>query len=234
MAAKFKILIIEDEYFTWRQLSKSVQELGYEVLGNGVDLEANLDLLHTGKPDLVLLDINLGVDHTNGLHIGEYLSKNADTPFIYVTAYETDEITQRAISTQPSSYLTKPFKPIELKVAIELALISQNTNNKNDTLIIRDNDFYVHVPIRDIKFMESEGNYLKLFTIKKTYRYRQTIKGILASLPATLFMQTHRAFIINVNYVTKFNNDELAIGAHLIPISEKFRDEVLKTLRARS
>ena len=43
-------------------------------------------------------------------------------PIIYLTAYATQEVMNRAKGTEPSAYLTKPFDEDELVAAIKAAL----------------------------------------------------------------------------------------------------------------
>ncbi len=56
---------------------------------------------------------------------------------------------------------------------------------------------------------------------------RETIHEALEKLPAN-FIQTHKFFIVNKENILSFTSNELTIGKEKIPISETYKNEVLK------
>jgi DNA-binding LytR/AlgR family response regulator len=59
---------------------------------------------------------------------------------------------------------------------------------------------------------------------------RSTIKNIISELSNSLFIQTHRAYIVNKTKIEKFNNKSLMIGDTTIPISENYLENIKQTL----
>jgi DNA-binding LytR/AlgR family response regulator len=126
------------------------------------------------------------------------------------------------VATSPYSYLTKPFKNSDLVASVELAIIKSIKEDKpKPTILVKDGEYKVALPIEDINYITSEGNYLVFNTDKKTYKYRSTIEQILKVLPSVSFVQIHRAYIVNKNKVEKFNTKSVVVGNEEIPLSKK-------------
>src|SRR5690606_42125906 len=129
---------------------KYLNETQYEVLEAKNATEAK-NLLKKEKIELVILDINLRTDNENGIQLAETINEKYFTPFIFLTAYETSEMIQKAISTRPSSYLTKPFKRIDLISSIEIALNQSAQFKQKPYIIVRDEDYHTKLQFDDIE-----------------------------------------------------------------------------------
>jgi len=217
-----KILLVEDDFLNRRLAKKILIAYGYQVLEAKHAQEA-LDTLKNESVDLIILDIHLGEQALNGISLGHEIKHTYQFPLIYLTAYETPEIIAQAMATTPYSYLTKPFKHIDLINAVQIALTqAAKTAVKKVFLQVKDGSFNLSLHIDEIGHIESDGNYLLLHAGAKIYRYRSTISKILQSLPSS-FVQTHRAFIININKVEKFSSKSIIINQKEIPISANYK-----------
>ena len=123
-----KILIVEDEFAVAEETAKMIEYLGYSVAGVTPSGEEAVTLALAHTPDLILMDIRLN-GAMDGIEAAEQISKKADIPIIYLTAYSDEETLQRAKKTQPSGYLLKPFRMHELNVLIDITLY-KNTMKK--------------------------------------------------------------------------------------------------------
>jgi len=216
------ILLVEDDFLNRRLTKKILQENGYQVLESKNADEA-ISTLNSEFVDLAILDINLGENEMDGITLGQLIYNKQKVPFIYLTAYENSVIINEALVTSPYSYLTKPFKNSDLIASIELAIIkSANDSVPKPTILVKDGEYKVELQLDDINFIESEGNYLIINTNTKSYKCRSTILQIKNELPSNKFKQTHRAFIINVDKIQKYNNNNLIINNYEIPISKKY------------
>ena len=141
MTKALNILLVEDEFMTRRLLKKKLAELGHNVVGEADNSDDALDILDAHQVDLAILDINLGEDSKDGIWLGEHIRFNQNIPFVYLTAYETADIVDRALNTQPHAYLTKPFNDLGLKTTLAIAA-QQHTNNKKkervEQLLLKD------------------------------------------------------------------------------------------------
>ena len=215
------ILVVEDDFLNRRLSKKILQENGYQVL-EAKNADEAMAILNKELVDLAILDINLGDGEIDGISLGQLLQNKQRVPFIYLTAYENAKIISEAVATSPYSYLTKPFKNSDLIAAVELAIIkSVNEDRPKPTILVKDGEYKVALPMEDINYIESEGNYLLFHTDKKMYKSRSTLSQILDLLPTTKFIQTHRAFVVNKDKIQKYNSKSVVVGNAEIPLSKK-------------
>lgn len=216
-----KILLIEDDFLNRRVTKKILLEKEY-LVSECKNVSEAIEALKCETVDLAIIDINLGDEEQGGVSLGHYIKDNYDLPFIYLTAYDNDEIIKNAIATVPSSYLTKPFKSIDLITSVEIALRQYTKKVSQHFVTVKDGEYNVELLAEDIDYIESEGNYLMLFAGNKTYKCRSTMKEIMDKLPGNMFLQTHRAFAVNKSKVEKFSLKSLVVKDKTIPISKRF------------
>ena len=110
-------IIVEDELIIADHLSQilsSIKVNVIEIIDDLADAEKSL----AKSPDFYFLDIRLS-NNQNGIELGEKLNQ-LNIPFIYITANNELEVLKKAIATQPTSYITKPFKERDVIAAVEL------------------------------------------------------------------------------------------------------------------
>jgi PAS domain S-box-containing protein len=116
---KAKILIVEDEAITAKDIHDRLQDLNYApaMAPSGEQAIKQADAI---KPDLVLMDIILkGMD---GIEAAELMRDRFDIPVIDFTAYIDEERLEKTKGTEPFGYIIKPFGDSELRPTIEIAL----------------------------------------------------------------------------------------------------------------
>jgi len=244
MKEAVKILVVEDEYITAKTLSSFLESTGYHVVGCAMDVQEALSYLQTEEIDCVLLDINLN-DERDGVWIANHIKENYNIPFIFLTAYTDKGTISRAIESSPYGFLAKPFQKVELFSAIEIAFhkhneltllknhVSVDTEEKLKTVFLKNVDKFDKVLITDICFIETQKNYLQIHTDTMVYKHRATLKDFIEILPATTFIKTHRAFLINKSkiYSVDKSNHLLRILKSNIPVSKAFRQEVYTEIK---
>ena len=223
MSTKEKtILLVEDDFLNRRLSKKTLIENGYIVL-EAKNAKETIEILKKETVDVAVLDINLGENEQNGITLGQQIKDQYSIPFIYLTAYENPEIINEAILTSPYSYLTKPFKNIDLIASIEIAAKQSALKTKQSPkILVKDQEYNVEISTEDINFIESEGNYILFHTDCKIYKTRSTIKNIMEILSESTFIQTHRAYVVNKTKIEKFNIKSLVIKNVTIPVSKSY------------
>ncbi len=115
-----KILIIEDDKTILEGITDTLQFHGYEALtaANG---RQGLELLHSQKPDLVILDIMLP-DH-DGFEICKRIRQdNRRLPIIMLTARSQESDKLLGFELGADDYVTKPFSLKELIARVKAVL----------------------------------------------------------------------------------------------------------------
>jgi PAS domain S-box-containing protein len=141
---KAKILIVEDETIVARDIRKSVEQMGYLVCAVASSGEEAVQKADETRPDLVLMDIVLKGD-MDGIKAAEQINALFKTPIVYLTAYDDEDILQRAKITTPYGYIIKPFNDRELRIAIEVALYKNQVEIK-----IRKTEFWLAAVLRSV------------------------------------------------------------------------------------
>ncbi len=118
---KSRLLIVEDESIIARDLSASLESMGYEVVGIEVSGRGAIESVSQKRPDLVLMDIELQ-ENMDGIEAASHIRADFNIPIIYLTAYADDKMLERARLTGPFGYLIKPFDDRELHFSIQMAL----------------------------------------------------------------------------------------------------------------
>lgn len=123
------ILIVEDESIVALELSGYVETLGFRVAGIASSADQAYKILKMYEIDLILMDIYIK-GKVDGISCAKEIKKSKVIPLIYISAFSDDETLQRAIETDPSSYLIKPLNRMELKVAMRIAI-----KNSSDSFV---------------------------------------------------------------------------------------------------
>jgi len=116
-----KILVVEDESITAKDIQETLKGYGYDVPAAVLSGEGAIEKAGQLQPDLVLMDIMLKGD-VDGIEAAEQIRRRFDIPIVYLTAYTNNEIIKRAKITEPFGYIIKPFEDRELHTNIEMAL----------------------------------------------------------------------------------------------------------------
>lgn len=120
MAGK-RILIVEDEIITAKDIKECLQDNGYAVLSIASSGEEALKKVEGENPDLVLMDIMLKGE-MDGIETARQIRSISNIPVVYLTAFSDKNILKRAKITEPFGYILKPFNERELYINIEIAL----------------------------------------------------------------------------------------------------------------
>ncbi len=117
-----KILLVEDHEEIWDFLSRRLKRRGYEVI-LAHDGEAGVQQARAGRPDVILLDMNLPV--LDGWSAARALKAGADTraiPIIALTAHAMSGDRDKAIQAGCDDYHPKPVDFSKLLSQISAAL----------------------------------------------------------------------------------------------------------------
>uniref|UniRef100_UPI0035ADF0CD two-component system response regulator n=1 Tax=Hylemonella sp. TaxID=2066020 RepID=UPI0035ADF0CD len=118
---RVRVQIVEDEAIVAYDLRQSLESLGYSVTGIASSEAQAIELADRERPDLVLMDINLGRGG-DGTRAAREVSHRLKLPVIYLTAYAGEDILQKAIEAAPYGYVLKPVQMMELNATLRAAL----------------------------------------------------------------------------------------------------------------
>jgi response regulator NasT len=115
-----RVVVAEDETLIRLDLTETLTELGYEVVGEAGDGERAVALAEGLRPDLVILDVKMPV--LDGISAAQRIAGQRIAPVVILTAFSQRELVERARDAGAMAYLVKPFSSSELLPAIEMAM----------------------------------------------------------------------------------------------------------------
>jgi len=158
------------------------------------------------RPDVVFLDIAMpGLD---GLDVARRLgTPDARPVVVFVTAY--DEHALAAFRVHAADYVLKPVDRERMRDAVEHARRSAGRAARPapaegaPRFAVRDGRRAHFVPVADILWVESFGNYARLHTAAARFIHRATMEAIAAQLAPHGFVRIHRTAIVNAARVVR-------------------------------
>ena len=118
--ARSRVVIAEDEALIRLDLKETLDELGYEVVGEAGDGEHAVALARELRPDLVILDVKMPV--LDGISAAQRIAAAGIAPVVILTAFSQRDLVERARDAGAMAYLVKPFSSTDLMPAIEMAI----------------------------------------------------------------------------------------------------------------
>lgn len=247
MKKNIRILIVEDEFVTLDLLRDYLEESGYVLSGDAMSAAEAIAVLDQGDTDFAMLDINIK-GNKDGIWLAEQINQKYQIPFAFLTAFSDASTVEAAAKTQPYGYLVKPFTQADVFTTIEIALNNHNERKSgqhlpesptapapemqlHDPIFIKDELGFKKVLIKDILYIQAYKNYLELQVAGSRQIIRSTLLDFQKVLPQDHFLQTHRSYIINTNYLEKIGGNFVQIGATEIPVSRGFKESVFNRLR---
>lgn len=119
MDEPLRVVVAEDEGLIRMDVVATLQEAGYEVVGEATDGEEAIRLATELEPDLLVMDIKM--PKMDGISAAEKISV-LKIPVVLLTAFSQADLVARAAEAGAMAYVTKPFKPTDLLPAIQIAL----------------------------------------------------------------------------------------------------------------
>ncbi|MFE1645865.1 response regulator transcription factor [Microbacterium sp. P01] len=119
-------VIVEDDPDIRHLLAEVLESAGFSTVsvGNGID---GVRAVLTYKPLITTLDVNMpGID---GFEAARRIRAESDTYIIMLTGSESEADVVLALGNGADEYLTKPFRPRELRARIDAALRRQRRSN---------------------------------------------------------------------------------------------------------
>lgn len=108
-------------------------------------------------------------------------------------------------------------------------LMEEKEALKTEFITIRADRTNHQVKLEEIIYLESLSDYVKIHTTEQSLTTRETISSFEESLPET-FIRIHRSYIVNQDYVHKFNTTSVTVNESELPISRTYKSQALSTL----
>ena len=228
-------IIVDDEPMARDVIRRYVEQTPMLVLqgefGNAIDASI---FLHDHPVDMMFLDIQM--PQLTGTEFVRSLRRAPKV--IFTTAHK--EYAYEGFELDVTDYLLKPVRFDRFLKAVSKALPQKSSQDTNVTALTEDaatapSFIYLRVErkmvkllLDDVLYIESDKDYVKLFTGKGFVITRQTIASVEAMLPASQFVRIHRSYIVSLDKIKSFTNESVEVGNKELPIGKLYRNGFMK------
>lgn len=153
MNEALKILVVEDESITAKDLSEILEGFGHSVVAISSSADDAVWQMKLHAPDLVLTDIVLK-GATDGITLGRMIREEFDTAIIFITSHADQVTVKRASAVRPNGYIVKPFSPDGIGAAVATAMANYVKEHSNVDLASLDNNRPVGLSLQCIEHID--------------------------------------------------------------------------------
>lgn len=227
------IYIVEDMGVTRAALISVLQHDGFNIVGFSTKAEKAWLEIKELNVAVVLIDVNLE-GTKDGIWLAQNIKQSLNCAIIFLTAYGSNAILERIQKTEPDAYIMKPFNNPTLLYAVATAC--QNLHKKNNEtttksdlpLMIKSRIGKVKVYKSDLIYLQSDGNYVNLFTTSENHSIRGKLDEVISFLDYKNIYRIHRRYAVNFTQVASYNAKNIVVSnGEELPFSKSFDFEVL-------
>jgi DNA-binding LytR/AlgR family response regulator len=226
-----KCVAIDDEPLAVKKIAGYIGKIPFlELVAECRSASEAMSILSENDIQLLFIDINM--PDISGM---DFVKSLANKPYIvFTTAYS--EYAVEGFQVEAVDYLLKPISFSNfLKAANKVKnLIDLSSNSQKESLRATANHLFVkseykliRIELDDIKYIESQHEYIKIFLINSNPVMTQvSLKSIDEQLPSDRFMQVHRSFIVNLARVSVIERNRIVFDDKIyIPVSEQYKEK---------
>ncbi|WP_412468091.1 LytR/AlgR family response regulator transcription factor [Pedobacter sp. KLB.chiD] len=237
---KYSCLIVDDNEIERDAIEMHLKKIPsldiIAVCTNGIEAS---QILSTTSADIVFSDIDM--PELSGMDLLKSLKKQP--LFIFITSFS--EYAAESFNLDALDFIVKPatferilkatnkaIEYIELRKQVDkLPEENLNTDDKTDEdyFFFRETKGITKLKYNDVIYIESMGDFSKLFTRNNKHIILVSLKNLEKQLPSKIFSRVHKQYIINVNHIVTLTNHEIHLEHNfLVPISAANRQELLE------
>ncbi|SEN84578.1 two component transcriptional regulator, LytTR family [Mesobacillus persicus] len=215
MNSKIKVAIAEGHPGAKECFATFIEPLeSFEIVGFADNGESLLDLNSKLKPDIIIADMNMTLIIGKEA-IAACLVVNPHLKFIFTSAHS--EYAVHAFDLNAVDYVIKPIKKERLYIALEkakMAISKQNLAGKKKILTLQINRDSHFIHFSKIIYIEKANRKTIVHTLDKKYETNESLDSISKRLNSDFF-RTHRAFIVNLYYISQITTEGEGYLAYL-------------------
>lgn len=256
-----RVLIADDEPLPRERVRELVRmHAPNAVIREAGDGDAAVDVIRAWAPQLVFLDIQM--PGRDGFAVLESIGLGAMPATVFVTAYDAHAL--KAFEAAAVDYLLKPFDDTRfakswqraVKAHAQGALVNEAqrlsallaavtggsvpAESYVERVLVKDGERTYPVLLKEVRWMQSEGNYVDLFTATGKHTLRETLTHLESRIDPARFVRIHRRIIVALDQIKElqpwFAGDQVMIlkDGTKLRVSRTRREAVTARLEGRS
>lgn len=202
-----KAIIVDDEALARREMRRLLKDHDWvEIVGDAANIEEAFERTRQLNPELIFLDIQMP-----GGSGFDLLARLEEPPqVIFTTAYDQHAV--RAFEVSALDYLLKPIEPERLAAALNKVRSAVKPSEVLGRVFVRDGSRCWFIPLREVRLISAEGNYLKLTWGTLQPLLARPLTVLEQRLDPGLFFRANRSQIINLDFIEAV---EVGVGGRL-------------------
>lgn len=222
---KIKSLIIDDEPRAHKILENYIEKTAaLELSGNCYNAVEAVAILKEHPVDLIFLDITM--PEVDGFAFLRMLER---PPFVIFTTAHS-EFALESYEYNAVDYLKKPIPYERFLKAIEKLTEwkekGMSLSPVKEFIEVKVDGTNKEVALAQILYIQSMGNYIKIFFEDKAIVTQVTTKEFEDILPKSLFIRIHKSYIVSKSKITTMMDEELVVGNIKLPVGKTFKKYV--------
>lgn len=219
--------IVDDEAFAIQHMEMLVQKVPFlELKGSFSDPHEALIDLQQHPVDLIFLDIEMPNYSLNGIEFIQILGHQPK--YVLTTAYS--QYALQSYELDVVDFLHKPFSFDRFLKAVQKTklLVDKTASSENDLLMyVKSEGKLQAVTFEEICYIESERNYISIFTDSDRIVSYLSLGELEAQLPAGLFSRIHKSYIIANHKVATIDKESVLVkrqnNLKELPLGEAYK-----------
>lgn len=235
----YRCLIVDDNEIERDAIEMHIKKIPFleiiSVCNTGIEAA---EVISNTQIDIVFSDIDM--PELSGTALLKSI-KNSPL-FIFITShseYAVESFDLDAIDfiVKPASFerilksANKAIEYIELKKNVSTEQIKEAKINTDtdDFFFFRETKGITKLKYSDVIYIESMGDFSKLFTSNDKHVILVSLKNLEKQLPSTIFSRIHKQYIINITHIVTLTNHEVHLDHNfVVPISAANRQDLLE------
>ncbi|MES2389344.1 MAG: LytTR family DNA-binding domain-containing protein [Bacteroidota bacterium] len=236
---RYKCLIAEDNPMERDVLEELLNQTGtVDIAGICSDGLEAYNILISTEVDIVFSDIDM--PKMNGFSLVKSLVRQP--VFVFTTSHP--DYAAESYNLDVADFIVKPVtiervlralhKATALLKAKSPAADRDETVTEAASIFIRTGEMLLKIALRDMVYLESEGNSTKIFTVSgESYSTLVSSKNLALQLPHNYMLRTHRGFMVNPQHIKGIGPASILMrNNRQVPLSERYRQEVADAMQA--
>ena len=218
--ASIKCLVVDDEELARTLIATYIEKLDFlELVGTAENPLEAMKIMKEQQVDLLFLDIQM--PELKGTVFAKTV--NANTKIIFTSAYS--EYALEGFELNALDYLLKPIT-FERFLSSLNKFESVTVKDVEEAMTIKSGYDLHKVKFADIKYIESDSEYVNYHTTGKKIMSNQSLKALENILPKSMFIRVHRSYIVNKKFVTGLKGRDILLSDEVIPVSDSYFEAV--------
>jgi two-component system response regulator LytT len=212
-------IIIDDDEMIRIDLEKKINSKPMlKLIGTFSSPLDAVEIITKNKIDLIFLDIMM--PEMTGMQFLKSLSSN-HPQIIFITSDK--QFASEAFEYEVTDFIVKPVSEDRFMKAVMRAAANFNSSvtsrNTTDYIFVKMSGNFVKIELSQILYIEALADYITIHTGTNRYTIHLKMKTIEEFLPSDAFARVHNSFIVNLDKISKVEDNMVVVQQKLIPVS---------------